>query len=182
MQGYAYDAKVRAARLARLVWRDPVFADSLEQQAADLKRRFNRDFWIEEREYFAVALDADGTPVDSLTSNNGHLLWSGIVDKSKAKAVARHLLGDRLFSGWGIRTLATGEHRYNPIGYHVGTIWPFDNSFIAWGLRRYGFKEEAARVAAGILEAAQFFDGRLPEAFGGYPRHMTKYPVQYPTA
>jgi glycogen debranching enzyme len=78
--------------------------------------------------------------------------------------------------------MAEGEGRYNPIGYHVGTVWPFDNSFIAWGLRRYGFKDEAAVVAAGILEAAQFFDGRLPEAFGGYPRGMTKYPVQYPTA
>ena len=111
-----------------------------------------------------------GDQVDALASNNGHLLWSGIVDKSKAKAVARHLLGPRLFSGWGVRTLAEGEGRYNPIGYHVGTVWPFDNSFIAWGLRRYGFKEEAARVAAGILDAAEFFDGRLPEAFGGYER------------
>ena len=91
-------------------------------------------------------------------------------------------MSPRLFSGWGVRTLAEGEGRSNPIGYHVGTIWPFDNSFIAWGLRRYGFKEEAARVAAGILDAAQFFDGRLPEAFGGYPREQTKYPVQYPTA
>ena len=91
-------------------------------------------------------------------------------------------MGERLFSGLGVRTLAVGEGRYNPIGYHVGTIWPFDNSFIAWGLRRYGFKAEAAQVAAGILEAAEFFDGRLPEAFGGYPRSMTKYPVQYPTA
>jgi glycogen debranching enzyme len=117
-----------------------------------------------------------------LASNNGHLLWSGIVDKSKARAVARHLLGRRLFSGWGVRTLAEGEGRYNPIGYHVGTVWPFDNSFIAWGLRRYGFKEEAARVAAGILDAAEFFEGRLPEAFGGYRRSLTKYPVQYPTA
>jgi glycogen debranching enzyme len=182
LQGYAYDAKLRGARLARLVWRDPAFAEALERQAADLKRRFNRDFWVEDGEYFAIALDADGRQVDSLTSNNGHLLWSGIVDKSKAKAVARQLMGERLFSGWGVRTLAVGEGRYNPIGYHVGTIWPFDNSFIAWGLRRYGFKEEAAQVAAGILEAAEFFDGRLPEAFGGYPRSMTKYPVQYPTA
>ncbi|HET7758870.1 MAG TPA: hypothetical protein VFK62_03025, partial [Gaiellaceae bacterium] len=148
----------------------------------DLKRRFNRDFWVEDGEYFALALDAHGDQVDSLTSNNGHLLWSGIVDRSKAKAVARHLLGPRLFSGWGVRTLAVGEGRYNPIGYHVGTVWPFDNSFIAWGLRRYGFKEEAARIAAGILEAAEFFDGRLPEAFGGYDREETRYPVQYPTA
>jgi len=140
------------------------------------------DFWVEQGEYFAVALDADGRRVDSLTSNNGHLLWSGIVDDSKAPAVAAHLVGQHLYSGWGVRTLAEGEARYNPIGYHVGTVWPFDNSFIAWGLRRYGFKEEAARVADGILDAAQFFAGRLPEAFGGYPREMTKYPVQYPTA
>jgi glycogen debranching enzyme len=182
LQGYAYDAKVRGARLARTVWRDDDFADQLERQAADLKRRFNRDFWVADGEYFAVALDEDGRQVDSLTSNNGHLLWSGIVEKSKAKAVARHLTGDRMFSGWGVRTLAEGEGRYNPIGYHVGTVWPFDNSFIAWGLRNYGFKEEAAAVAEGILDAAQFFDGRLPEAFGGYPREMTRYPVQYPTA
>jgi glycogen debranching enzyme len=182
LQGYAYDAKIRGARLARLVWKDKAFADRLEREAADLKRRFNRDFWIEDGEYFALALDADGGQVDALTSNNGHLLWSGIVDKSKAKAVARHLLGPRLFSGWGVRTLAVGEGRYNPIGYHVGTVWPFDNSFIAWGLRRYDFKEEAAQVAAGILDAATYFDGRLPEAFGGYERAATKYPVQYPTA
>ncbi|HLM64988.1 MAG TPA: glycogen debranching N-terminal domain-containing protein [Acidimicrobiales bacterium] len=182
LQGYAYDAKVRGARLAREVWHDPAFATQLEKEAADLKRRFNRDFWVAAGEYFAVALDADGRQVDSLTSNNGHLLWSGIVDKSKAKAVVGHLMSDRLFSGWGIRTLAVGESRYNPIGYHNGTIWPFDNSFIAWGLRRYGFKDEAAVVAAGILEASRFFDGRLPEAFGGYPQSMTRYPVQYPTA
>jgi glycogen debranching enzyme len=182
LQGYAYDAKMRGARLARVVWRDPALADRLEKEAADLKRRFNRDFWVEDGQYFAVALDGDGRQVDSLTSNIGHLLWSGIVDKSKARAVARHLLGPRLFSGWGVRTMAEGEARYNPIGYHVGTVWPFDNSFIAWGLRRYGFKEEAACVVAGIMEAAEVFDGRLPEAFGGYPRTTTRYPVQYPTA
>jgi glycogen debranching enzyme len=182
LQGYAYDAKVRGARLARLVWKDDALAQKLEQQAADLKRRFNRDFWVEDGQYFALALDPDGEQVDALSSNNGHLLWSGIADKTKAKAVARHLLGPRLFSGWGVRTLAEGEGRYNPIGYHVGTVWPFDNSFVAWGLRRYGYKDEAAAVAAGILEAAEFFGGRLPEAFGGYERSQTMYPVQYPTA
>jgi glycogen debranching enzyme len=182
LQGYAYDAKLRAARLARDVWKDTAFAESLEDQAAELKHRFNRDFWVEDGEYFALALDADGAQVDALASNNGHLLWSGIVDKSKAKAVAGHLMGPRLFSGWGVRTLAEGEGRYNPIGYHVGTVWPFDTSFVAWGLRNYGFKEEAAQVAAGILDAADLFDGRLPEAFGGYERSVTKYPVQYPTA
>ncbi len=182
LQGYAYDAKVRAARLAREVWRDPAYADRLEAEAADLKRRFNRDYWVEDGQYFALALDEHGKQVDALSSNIGHLLWSGIVDKPKAKAVVGHLMGPRLFSGWGIRTLAEGEGRYNPIGYHVGTVWPFDNSFIAWGLRRYGYKEEAAVIAAGILDAAEFFQGRLPEAFGGYHRSVTKYPVQYPTA
>jgi len=182
LQGYAYDAKMRGARLARLVWKDPAYADHLEKEAADLKRRFNRDFWVKDGEYFAVALDGDGRQVDSLTSNIGHLLWSGIVDTSKAKAVVKHLMGPRLFSGWGVRTMAEGEARYNPIGYHVGTVWPFDNSFIAWGLRRYGFKAEAACIVAGILEAAEVFDGRLPEAFGGYQRSTTMYPVQYPTA
>src|SRR4029453_6276822 len=203
LQGYAYDAKLRGARLAREIWNDSAYADQLERQAADLKRRFNRDFWVEDGQYFALALDNEGKQLDALSSNNGHLLWSGIVDKSKAKAVAGHLLGPRLFSGWGVRTSAgggggdtpvghtagggvrpraEGEGRYNPIGYHVGTVWPFDNSFIAWGLRRYGFKEEAAMIAAGILEAAEVFDGRLPEAFGGYERGETMYPVQYPTA
>jgi glycogen debranching enzyme len=182
LQGYAYDAKMRAARLARHVWKDPAFADQLEKEAADLKRRFNRDFWVKDGEYFAVALDSDGRQVDSLTSNMGHLLWSGIVDTSKARAVARHLMSPAMFSGWGVRTLAEGEARYNPIGYHVGTVWPFDNSFIAWGLRRYGFKAEAAAIVAGILEAAEVFNGRLPEAFGGYARTSTRYPVQYPTA
>ena len=129
-----------------LVWNDPAYADRLEKEAADLKRRFNRDFWVAEEGYFALALDTEGHQVDALASNNGHLLWSGIVDKSKAKSVVGNLLGPWLFSGWGVRTLAEGQGRFNPIGYHVGTVWPFDNSFIAWGLRRYGFKDEAARI------------------------------------
>jgi len=182
LQGYAYDAKVRAARLARLVWKDPAYADRLEAEAADLKRRFNRDFWHTDGGYFVLALDADGSQVDALASNIGLLLWSGIVDVSKAKSIVDHLMGPRLWSGWGVRTLAEGEGRYNPVGYHLGTVWPFDNSFIAWGLRRYGFKAEAARIAAGILDAAELFDGRLPEAFAGYERSQTRYPVRYPTA
>ena len=173
---------MRGARLARMFWNDPEYADELERSAADLKRRFNRDFWVSDGRYFALALDEDGRQVDTLSSNIGHLLWSGIVDKTKARAIVGHLMGPRLFSGWGVRTLAAGEQRFNPIGYHTGTVWPFDNSFIAWGLRRYGFKQEAARIAAGILDAAAFFDGRLPEAFGGYDRALTRYPVEYPTA
>ncbi|MET8310294.1 glycogen debranching N-terminal domain-containing protein [Micromonospora sp. NPDC005173] len=182
LQGYAYDAKIRGARLAREFWNDPAYADRLEREAAELKERFNRDFWVEDGEYYALALDADGGQVDALSSNIGHLLWSGIVDQSRAAKIAEHLLGPRLFSGWGVRTLAKGEARYNPLGYHVGTVWPFDNSFIAWGLRRYGFTQEAAHIAQGIIDAAEFFDGRLPEAFAGHDRELTRYPVRYPTA
>ncbi|MEV4659813.1 glycogen debranching N-terminal domain-containing protein [Micromonospora sp. NPDC049301] len=182
VQGYAYDAKIRAARMARAFWGDPDFADQLEREAAELKERFNRDFWVADGEYYALAVDPDGRQCDVLSSNIGHLLWSGIVEPERAAKLAEHLVGSRLFTGWGVRTLAEGEARYNPIGYHNGTIWPFDNSFIAWGLRRYGFAEEAATIASGILDAATYFDGRLPEAFGGYPRELTKFPVEYPTA
>ncbi|MEV6516704.1 glycogen debranching N-terminal domain-containing protein [Micromonospora chalcea] len=182
VQGYAYDAKMRAARLAREFWGDHTYADQLEREAAELKRRFNQDWWVADRGFYALALDPDGRQCDVLSSNIGHLLWSGIVDEERASSVAEHLVGPRLWSGWGVRTLAEGEVRYNPIGYHNGTIWPFDNSFVAWGLRRYGFTEEAATVANGILDAATYFDGRLPEAFGGYQRELTKFPVEYPTA
>ena len=185
LQGYAYDAKLRGARMARKFWNDPAYADRLEREAAELKVRFNRDFWVEDGEYYALALAPENgriTQVDSLSSNIGHLLWSGIVDEDKAGKVVEHLMGPRLYSGWGVRTLAEGEGRYNPVGYHVGTVWPFDNSIIAWGLRRYGFDTEAARIAGNIIEAAPFFHGRLPEAFAGYDRAITRYPVEYPTA
>ncbi len=182
IQGYVYDARMRCARLAREFWHDPELANRLEKQAAELKRRFNQDFWLEDREFFALAIDGDGRKVDALTSNIGHLLWSGIVDEDKVKAVVRHLMGPELYSGWGVRTMAEGEGGYNPIGYHLGTVWPHDNSFIAMGLRRYGYREEAARVAMNMLEAATFFKGRLPEAFAGYSRALTEFPVEYPTA
>jgi glycogen debranching enzyme len=182
IQGYVYDAKRRCARLAREFWNDPETAARLDREAAELKRKFNEDFWIPEKQFFALALDGKKRKVDSLSSNVGHLLWSGIVEDDKAEACARHLVGPRLFSGWGVRTMAVGEGSYNPIGYHVGTVWPFDNSFIAEGLRIYGFQKEAAIVAMGNLEAARFFDYRLPEAFAGYAREETEFPVEYPTA
>ena len=182
IQGYVYDARMRCARLAREFWHDSELADRLESQAAELKRRFNQDFWLEDRAFFALALDGDGRKVDALTSNIGHLLWSGIVDEDKAEAVVRHLMGPQLYSGWGVRTMAEGEGGYNPIGYHLGTVWPHDNAFIAMGLRRYGYREEAARVAMNMLEAASYFKGRLPEAFAGYSRVLTEFPVEYPTA
>jgi glycogen debranching enzyme len=182
IQGFVYDAKVRTARLARELWGDEELADRLEREAAELKRRFNEDFWMADREYFAVALDGDKRQVDSITSNPGQLLWSGIVDEDKAEAVVRHLMSDALFSGWGIRTMADGEGAYNPIEYHNGTVWPHDNSFIAAGLARYGYREEAARIAFAILEASTYFRYRLPEVFAGYRRERTGFPVEYPTA
>lgn len=182
LQGYAYDAKMRAARLAREIWKDQAFAAKLEGQAAELKKRFNRDFWIPDRKFFALALDKEKKQVDSLCSNIGQLLWSGIVDDEKAGAVRDHLMSPQMFSGWGIRTMAEGEGGYNPIEYHNGTVWPHDCMIIASGLARYGFRKDASDVIAAIFEASIFFRSRLPEVFAGYDRTKTRFPVQYPTA
>jgi glycogen debranching enzyme len=182
IQGFAYDAKVRCARLAREIWKDEALAVKLEKQAAELKRRFNNDYWIPDRKFFALALDGSKRKVDSLCSNMGQLLWSGIVDEDKAVAVRDHLMSPKMFSGWGIRTMAEGEGGYNPIEYHNGTVWPHDCSFIADGLARYGFRKDAAAIIAGIFEASVFFRYRLPEVFAGYDRTKTRFPVQYTTA
>ena len=157
-------------------------ARGLEHQADEIKQSFNDDFWLEDRGYYALALDGDKRPVDALTSNIGHLLWSGIADRDKAASCVHHLMGGDLFSGWGVRTMAATEGSYNPIGYHVGTVWPHDNSLIAWGLRCAGYRAESARICRAMLEAAQYFFGRLPETFAGYDRAVTDYPVEYPTA
>jgi len=182
IQGYVYDAKVRCARLARQIWGDQELAAKLERQAADLKDRFDQEFWIPERQFFAVALDGSKKKVDSLCSNIGHLLWSGLLEQDKAAAIRNHLMSSKMFSGWGVRTMAEGEGGYNPIGYHNGTIWPHDCSIIAAGLARYGFRREAAQIVAGIFEASWVFGSRLPETFAGYERTQTRFPVQYPTA
>jgi glycogen debranching enzyme len=182
IQGYVYDAKVRCARLAREHWDDEELAERLVQEAAELKERFNRDFWVMELDCFALALDGEKRKMDSISSDIGHLLWSGIVDDDKAPSVVRNLLGPGLYSGWGVRTMSADEVTYNPIGYHLGTVWPHDNSLIVAGLARYGYRDEAAQIAGALLEAATYFDGRLPEAFAGYPRVDTRFPVEYPTA
>jgi glycogen debranching enzyme len=182
IQGYVYDAKIRAARLARSFWDDEALAQRLTAEAAALRRRFNRDFWMPSRDFFALALDGQKRQVDSLTSNAGHLLWSGIVDEDKVEPLVRQLMGPRLFSGWGIRTMAEGEGGYNPIEYHDGTVWPHDTSLIAAGLARYGRREEAATLCSALFAAALHFRFRLPEAFAGYDRAETSFPVEYPTA
>jgi glycogen debranching enzyme len=182
IQGYTYDAKRRSARLAREVWRDDQLAERLTVEADDLRRRFQEDFWIADRAFFALALDGEKRQVDSLTSNIGHLLWSGIVDDDRADALARHLMGDALYSGWGVRTMAVGDAGYNPIEYHNGTVWPHDNSLIAAGLRRYGHAGDAARIASAVVGASAYFDYRLPEVFAGCAATTTHAPVEYPTA
>jgi glycogen debranching enzyme len=182
IQGYAYDAQRRSARLAREVWDDQPLSDRLEQRADDLRAQFRRDFWMPERGHHALALDGDKRQVDSLTSNIGHLLWSGILNDREAAATAERLLDQHLYSGWGVRTLATSEAGYNPLGYHTGTIWPHDNSLIAAGLARYGHHEAARTIASAVLAAAPYFEHRLPEVFAGFPVALTSVPVAFPTA
>jgi glycogen debranching enzyme len=182
IQGYAYAARLAAARLARRRWHDPGLADRLEADAAALRERFNRDFWDERRGHYVLALDRDKRRVDAMTSNAGQLLWTGIVDHAHAPALVARLLADDMHSGWGIRTMSAADGAYNPIEYHNGTVWPHDTALIAEGLRRYGHREEASRLGFELLEAAAAFAYRLPEVFAGYPRAATGMPVEYPTA
>ncbi|MEV1329293.1 glycogen debranching N-terminal domain-containing protein [Micromonospora costi] len=182
IQGYAYDARRRTARLAREHWQDPELAERLERDAEDLYRRFNTDFWLPDAGYYALALDGDKKPVTTLTSNIGHLLWSGIVPPERVDALAALLCGPRMFTGWGVRTLAAEQPAYNPLEYHNGTVWPHDTAIAAAGLARYGRREEANRLAMALLEAGRHLHHRLPEALAGYPRENTLVPALYPTA
>ncbi len=182
IQGYAYDAQRRSARLAREVWDDTALSDQLERRADELRARFQRDFWMPDRGCYALALDGEKRQVNGLTSNIGHLLWSGILDDAQAAIVAELLLGEQLYSGWGVRTLGAREAGYNPLGYHTGTVWPHDNSLIVAGLARYGHTAAAAAIASSILAAAPHFEHRLPEVFAGFPVSLTSVPVAFPTA
>ena len=129
-----------------------------------------------------MALDADKRPVDSLCSNLGHLLWSGIVPPERVEAVVDRLMGDPLWSGWGVRTMSTADSGYNPLSYHNGTVWPHDTSLAAWGLARAGRTAELQRIVRTLLQAASYFDWSLPEVFAGYARAETPFPIAYPTA
>lgn len=182
VQGYVYDAKLRTAEIAREIWGDDALAAKLESDAVELRRRFDEAFWLEDRGFYALGLDHEKRPIDSLTSNLGHLLWSGIVPDERREAIAGLLTGDALWSGWGVRTMAVGEGAYNPLVYHDGTVWPHDNSLVAWGLARSGRPADAARILRATVEAAAHFDYRLPEVFAGFAREHTGFPVVYPTA
>jgi glycogen debranching enzyme len=183
IQGYAYDAKLRTAELAEKAWGAPDLAARLRAEAGALFERFNRDYWVDRRGgYYAIGLDGGKRPIDSMTSNMGHLLWSGIVPDDRAKIVAQQLLSTSMFSGWGVRTMSDADDGYNPIAYHDGTVWPHDNSIISAGLVRYGFRDEANRITMAMLEAASFTAYRLPEVFAGYGRPQSRFPIRYPTA
>jgi glycogen debranching enzyme len=181
VQGYVYSAFISRAVLA-MDTGDHELADHWRNRAAALKKQFNELFWLPERGYYAVALDRHKRPVDACTSNMGHCLWSGIVDDEKAPLVAQRLMSEEMFTGWGIRTLASDMGAFNPVSYHNGSVWPHDNALIAAGLMRHGFVKEAQRVASAMLEAANYFDGRLPELFCGFDRKAYAEPVPYPTA
>ncbi|AWS44899.1 glycogen debranching N-terminal domain-containing protein [Streptosporangium sp. 'caverna'] len=180
VQGYAYDALVRTARLARTVWEDPREADRLDETAADLRTRFRRDFWMPAQAFPALALDGRDRQVDALASDAGHLLWSGILGPEEEQAVGHRLLRPDFFSGFGIRTLAAGQAPYHPLSYHRGSIWPHDNAVIVLGLARCGLVEQAGAVARGLIRAAALHDWRLPEVMAGYGRDDHPAPVPYP--
>ena len=183
VQGYVYDAKRGLAEVAREVWREQELADRLEREAEELRARFDEAFWVAERGgFYALALDGKKRQVDSRSSNMGHLLWSGIVPPERVPKVVDQLLSEELWSGWGIRTMASDAEAFNPISYHNGTVWPHDTALAAWGLARHGYTAEARRVGRALIEAAGHFDWSLPEVFAGYARDETPFPIAYPTA
>ncbi len=181
VQGYVYGAYLARSFFAA-EHGDTGLATRLRQRAADLKEAFNRDFWLPERGWLAMGLDRHKRPIDALTSNMGHCLWTGILDADKADAVARRLLSPDMFSGWGIRTLASSMVGYNPISYHCGSVWPHDNAICAAGLMRYGYVREAQRVIMATLDAAARQGGRLPELYSGLDRLELPMVVGIPTS
>jgi glycogen debranching enzyme len=182
VQAYVYAAKVRMSELARMKKLHQQ-AELWEEQARELKVRFNRDFWMPDQQYCALALDGDGNQVDSITSNPGHCLSLGILDPEKAYSVAERLQAPDMFNGWGIRTLSSLSPAYNPMGYHVGSVWPHDNSLIVLGLRSLGLVDPALELTQGLIDMTQAQSyQRPPELFCGYERTNDSSPVQYPVA
>ncbi|MCA4132549.1 glycogen debranching N-terminal domain-containing protein [Arthrobacter sp. M4] len=181
VQAYVYHAHMARAWMAYDAG-DPALGNKLAERGAQLKKRFNEQFWMPDRGYYAIALDRKKRQVDACASNMGHCLWVGLVDEDKAPLVAERLMSPEMFSGWGVRTLASDMGAYNPASYHNGSVWPHDNAIITQGLMRYGFVAEAQRIATALLEAAEYSDGRLPELFCGFDREQFARPVPYPTA
>ena len=182
VQGYVFAGKRLAARCARRLGLNDRAAN-LESDAQRLSKRFEEAFWCEELGTYALALDGAKQPCKVRTSNAGQLLFTGIVGTDRARRVAADLMSPKFFSGWGIRTVALGEVRYNPMSYHDGSIWPHDNALIALGMARYGLKRSVAHLFKGLFDAASYMDlRRLPELFCGFRRERRRGPVLYPVA
>jgi glycogen debranching enzyme len=161
----------------------PERAQALRARSDELRARFDQAFWCEDLGTFALALDGAKRPCRVRSSNAGQALFTGIALAERAAPLAQQLLTAEMFSGWGIRTIASGEHRYNPMSYHNGSIWPHDNALIAWGLARYGMREHALRVMAALFDASLFVDlNRLPELSCGFNRRPGEGPTLYPVA
>jgi len=182
VQAYVYAARQSAAQLARVLGRENQ-ADKLDKQAQQLKGRFNEAFWNDDIGTYVLALDGSNRQCVVRSSNAGHTLLTGIASPDRAILVAKQLSSAAFFSGWGIRTIATTEARYNPMSYHNGSIWPHDNALIAMGLARYGIREPVATLTQGLFEAANFMDlHRMPELFCGFSRRAKTSPIHYPNA
>ncbi len=179
LQGYVYDAWRRMAEIHDALG-NAARAATLRARADTLFARFNEMFWDEAAGFYALCLDPAKRRVMSIASNPGHLLWSGIVPPDRARRVVERLMSDDMWSGWGVRTLSAAHPAYNPHDYQLGAVWPHDNGLIALGLKNYGFHAEAARIAKGLVDAAdRFLLHRLPEVFAGTSRADTPFPVQY---
>jgi glycogen debranching enzyme len=182
VQGYQYAALLGAAAMAEALGRDAE-VPALRARARRLQERFEADFWLPDEAFYALALDRDGAPCRVISSNPGHLLWTRIVSDSRAQIVARRLLQDDMFTGWGLRTLASRERQYNPMSYHNGSVWPHDTALAAVGMREYGMNAQFLTLATGLFEAVlQFDDMRMPELFCGFPRVAGYAPTRYPVA
>lgn len=182
VQGYVYDAWRQAATLYE-VWGEDDQAKKLRQKADDLYQQFNDRFWMEDEGFYCLGLDNKKQQIQSIASNPGHLLWSGIVPPERTQRLVQRLFEADMWCGWGVRTLSAKNPAYNPISYQRGSVWPMDNSSIAAGLKRYGYHQEVNRIAEGIFAAASYFEaGRMPELFGGIERESSSFPVPYTDA
>jgi glycogen debranching enzyme len=182
VQGYVYSAKRAAAQMATALGKHER-AKALEVQAGILKTRFEECFWCPELEMYALALDGKKRPCQVRTSNPGHCLFSGIASPEHASHIARALLSPEFFNGWGVRTVAASEARYNPVSYHNGSVWPHDNAMVALGISNYGFRDLAAHILSGFMDVSAYVDlHRLPELLCGLERRSGEGPTLYPVA
>ncbi|MBA2664314.1 MAG: amylo-alpha-1,6-glucosidase [Bradymonadaceae bacterium] len=182
VQAYVYGARLAAARLATALQREG-YAQEQRRKAERLSEQFERDFWCEDLGLYALAIDGNGRRCEVRSSNAGHCLLTGIASPTRAARITAELMKEDFYSGWGIRTLACNEVRYNPLSYHNGSIWPHDNALIAAGMGRYGFRDQVLRLLEDFFMSSRFFDlHRLPELFCGFARRQGEGPTLYPVA